>query len=277
MKGADLLISLCGLLAVASGAGAVVSAHTQPATGHVRLLDTSGSLASVGLLQIRVAAEPFGTVCGMNLEAADVVCRQIGFDYGTLSSSGCSGYGGADHCGDATTPIAMKNLRCQGGEMDVQECAWEQPDASCGHASDAIVYCGRTGATGAPPEGSTRLLSHDGAPSIDGTGRLEVFRGGAWTAVCRAGFSSGAAAVACKAMGFAGVKPAPGSNACGTYHGANFCGAEPARISELACVGQEAGLLACPFKADDDVYCAAEENTVIACEGNGDTQGRGGH
>ena len=42
----------------------------------IRLLDAMGSLSSVGLLQIPTGAA-FGTVCGMNLGAADVVCIQL--------------------------------------------------------------------------------------------------------------------------------------------------------------------------------------------------------
>ena len=56
--------------------------------------------------------------------------------------------------------------------------------------------------------GSVRLLSGGGAPSIDGVGRLEVFLSGEWAPVCSEGFTDGAAAVACKSMGFSGAEPA---------------------------------------------------------------------
>ena len=39
----------------------------------VRLVDGSGSLSNVGLLQVRTDAG-FGTVCGANAAAADVIC-----------------------------------------------------------------------------------------------------------------------------------------------------------------------------------------------------------
>eukprot|EP00974_Lingulodinium_polyedra_P056745 5458715-Lingulodinium_polyedra.AAC.1 len=75
----------------------------------------------------------------------------------------------------------MKDLTCAGGELDVGACSWEAPDDKClGHAFDSIVYCGNSGAAGSIQEGALRLLSADGSPSIDGEGRLEVFRTDVW-------------------------------------------------------------------------------------------------
>lgn len=260
------------LLHVAYSHGEVLATAT---SGSVRLLSLSGARAHVGLVQVTNSAvgdSHFGSVCGMSPGAADVACRQLGYDFGTVSSSGCRYYGGVDSCGDAATPITMKNLRCSGGEMSVQECEWDVPDASCDHASDVVLHCGVAGMTGGPMEGSARLLSADGAPSIDGTGRLEVYRAGAWSSVCNAGFSAGAATLACKAMGFAGAQPPSGTPMCGAYHGADVCGTKPPQISELACDGHESGLLACPHQAGDDVFCAPEENVAIACEGGVDAR-----
>ena len=52
--------------------------------GKLRLVDSTGSSPNVGLLQIRTSTDEFGTVCGMNLGAADVVCRQLGYDFGSV-------------------------------------------------------------------------------------------------------------------------------------------------------------------------------------------------
>ena len=43
-----------------------------------RLVDAAGVPSNVGLLQVQSGDGSFGTVCGMNLEAVDVVCRQLG-------------------------------------------------------------------------------------------------------------------------------------------------------------------------------------------------------
>ena len=165
-------------------------------------------MSNAGLLQVRNGNGEFGSACGMNLEAADVVCRQLGYDFGSVGTSPCSSYGGLDLCGAAGTPVSMKDLACGGGELDVQDCQWEAADAGCsGHTLDSIVYCGKGAVADHLAEGALRILSHDGSPSIDGEGRLEIFRAGQWAPVCNSGFNAGAAVVACKSMGHTGAKP----------------------------------------------------------------------
>lgn len=243
----------------------------------VQIVDASGTSTSVGLLQVRAGeadAIEFGTVCGMNLAAADVVCAQLGFDYGTLGTSPCSTYGGSDLCGSPNIPVAMANLVCEGGELDIQECSFSKPSASClGHERDSIVYCGGE-SSGGFTDGTLRLLSFDGSPSIDGVGRLEIFHGGAWGPVCSSGFTAGAAAVACKAMGFSGADQSSTGLACGNVGGKNYCSAAAPQLSEVSCSGQEVDLMACPHEDSDDVFCAPEESVVLRCAGIGDTQGR---
>lgn len=73
----------------------------------VRLVDANGALASVGLLQVKTDAG-YGSVCGANLAAADVVCRSMGYTHGSVSSSPCGFYGGANLCGAPGTPV----VRC---------------------------------------------------------------------------------------------------------------------------------------------------------------------
>lgn len=47
----------------------------------VRLLDATGASSNAGLVQVQIGDSSFGTVCGMTLAAADVVCRQLGLAY----------------------------------------------------------------------------------------------------------------------------------------------------------------------------------------------------
>lgn len=207
--------------------------------------------------------------------AADVVCAQLGFEFGSVSTSPCSSYGGANLCGSPGSQVAMSSLTCEGGELDIQECVFSVPDTTClGHAHDSIVYCGAGGSADGFQEGAARLLSFDGSPSIDGAGRLEIFHSGAWGPVCKSGFTVGAANVACKAMGFAGAQPSGGVSSCGDFAGNNYCGELAPQLSEVACAGQETDLLTCPYEDVDDVFCAPEESVLLKCAGIGDTQGR---
>lgn len=254
----------------------MVTGATVPAGAvHARLLDAAGQPASVGLLEVAVGGEAFGTVCGLSPAAADVVCRQLGFDFGVASTSPCGSYGGSSVCGAAGGPVAMRGLECAGGELGVGECSWRPADASCAdHAADAVVFCGHAGRSGRPADGSARLLSHDGAPSLDGRGRLEVFVSGAWTPVCATGFAPGSETVACRAMGFAGSSSPAARPPCGSAFGRNYCGAAAPRLGNLSCSGDEKTLLACAFEEGEDVFCAAEESVVVSCAGDGDAQGR---
>jgi len=244
-------------------------------TGKLRLVGGTNTSANVGLLQIRMGNGEFGSVCGLNLEAADVVCRQLGYDFGSVSSSPCGSYGGSHLCGAAGMPVAMKDLKCKGGELDIQDCSWDVSGSSCsGHALDSIVYCGTDGSAGNAEDGALRLLSHDGSPSIDGEGRLEMLKAGRWAPVCSSGFTDGAAVVACKSMGFTGATSPAVQPGCRSFKGKNFCGKVPPHVSKLACSGQETSIDACPYEEGDDVFCAPEESVMISCAGEGDSQGR---
>ena len=70
----------------------------------VRLIDGAGSLSNAGLLQVKTESG-FGSVCGANPAAADVICRSLGYMHGSVGGSSCGCYGGADLCGAEGTPV----------------------------------------------------------------------------------------------------------------------------------------------------------------------------
>ena len=193
-----------------------------------------------------------------------MVCRQLGYDFGSVASSPCGSYGGSDLCGSAGSRVAMANVVCEGGELDLEECSYSEPDGSCmDHSQDSIVYCG--GTDDAAADGALRLLDADGAPSMDGVGRLEILRKGVWSPVCHSGFTTGAASVACQSMGYTGVDSANGAKRCSDYVGQNNCGNVAPQLSEVSCSGQEADLLTCPHEESDEVFCAPQESTILHC------------
>ena len=206
--------------------------------------------------------------------AADVVCAQLGYDFGIVSNSACENFGGSNLCGAVGSPVAMASLTCSGTELDIQQCSYSIPDSDCAeHVRDSVVFCGEHGGVGFVEPGALRLLDADGAPSFDGVGRLEIFHDDAWGPICHSGFNAGAAAVACKAMGFAGAS-ADGVGRCQGGEGGSLCGMVAPQVSEFACAGQETNLLACPHVDGDAVFCAQEESVVLHCSGAGDAQGR---
>ena len=123
-----------------------------------------------------------------------------------------------------------------GGELDVRSCSWSLPDEACKtHDQDAVVYCGSVPAASLLADGALRLIGPDGAPSLDGVGRLEVFRSGVWVSVCAAGFAHGGAQVACRTMGFTGAASSASPPTCRNFRGQDFCGLAPPALSELTC------------------------------------------
>ena len=107
----------------------------------VRIIDAAGGLSYAGLVQVHTDVG-FGTICGMNQAAADVVCKQLGYGSGVASDSPCESYGGSDICGAPGSPVAMQSLKCTGAELALSECEWSVPDTSCSsHGSDAVVFC----------------------------------------------------------------------------------------------------------------------------------------
>lgn len=102
----------------------------------------------------------------MNPAAADVVCHILGYARGSVGSSSCGFYGGADMCAATGTPVAMADLKCDGGELDLQDCSWQAPDEAClTHEHDSVVFC--TDADATLTDGTVRLLSFDGSPSVN--------------------------------------------------------------------------------------------------------------
>jgi len=247
------------------------SEDAAPLDGSVRVVDASGAASSVGLLQVYMGGA-FGTVCGMDSGAADVICRMQGYDRGSVGSSPCSSYGGTNLCGKLGSAIAMKDLQCGGGELELSGCKWTAADESCSsHAMDTVVFCTEATRTGVYADGSLRLMSHDGSPSIDGTGRLDMFRAGVWGSVCSEGFTPGSAMVACKQMGFASGQLLVGATHC-IANGKNYC-ANPPHVSEVSCSGRELEITSCPFEQGEDVFCSASEAVILECVGDGETFG----
>merc|ERR1711860_448775 len=206
-------------------------------------------------LKVESGDGSLGTVCGMNAAAADVACRELGYDYGSVAPSGCSAYGGANLCGAAGTPVAMQSVKCTGGELTLAECSWSTPDATCAqHEHDSVVYCG---AAAHILDGSVRLLSAEGAPSLSGKGVPVIYTQGQWSPVC--GLTPGAVAVICKGLGFPGAAAAVVES---VPAGHSF--SRP-NIGNLDCRGSESNVMDCSFEVGADVYCAASEAAVVNC------------
>lgn len=83
----------------------------------------------------------WGTICDdyWDLQDADVVCRQLGFD-GALSAPGDAAFG------QGTGQIWLDDVDCEGNETSISKCnhrGWGVEN--CWHSMDAGVVCPNTG------------------------------------------------------------------------------------------------------------------------------------
>ena len=173
----------------------------------MRVVSAEGAVGSnAGLLQVRGAGGQYGSVCGLNAAAADLACRQLGFDFGVSASAPCYNYGGRDVCGAVGSAVAVESLACAGAEVNVAQCSWSSPGTRCSdHRSDAVVYCGMD--VDGPKERRALALARRRAE----LGRCGVAGGGAWWALV------------------AGVRPYPGGRGCRLQvHGVCRCGSRAA-------------------------------------------------
>jgi hypothetical protein len=104
-----------------------------PREGDVRL--AGGAVESSGRVEIYADGQ-WGTVCDdfWNLNAATVVCRQLGYQ-GALEA--VERFGGGD-----ALPILLDDVRCTGEEANLLACQRNEiGDNNCGHFEDAGVVC----------------------------------------------------------------------------------------------------------------------------------------
>eukprot|EP00929_Paragymnodinium_shiwhaense_P032604 TRINITY_DN18049_c0_g1_i3.p1 TRINITY_DN18049_c0_g1~~TRINITY_DN18049_c0_g1_i3.p1 ORF type:complete len:599 (-),score=78.68 TRINITY_DN18049_c0_g1_i3:261-1982(-) len=267
--------SVGGVEAATTGANSSHStafAEMVAKTPTVRIVGADGTLSNHGLLQVK-GDHGWGTVSGMNDQTASAVCRQMGYDGGSKIAESCRSLEGHDYCGAEGSPIAVKDLNCTGKEFDIAECQYERPDeASASHADDALIHCTKlNGLPAQPSPGDLRLVDSGLVPSTDGRGLLESYEGGQWTPVCSHGFTAGSAAVACKQMGFAGLRGV-GFSHCGDGPHDVQCSTKMPEV-ETTCNGAESHTRDCIKTTGDGVSCKPEEAVVLTCAGKGETSG----
>jgi len=155
-----------------------------------------------------------GTVCddNFNTNAAEAICRKLGFDGQMSWTSGLFISGDADEgysqeIYDAyiSLPIKLDDVNCYGYDWDY-DCTFQRTH-NCGHSEDVQLICsGALPATESPtdPEPANfQLVNEDGDIVGAGVEALLTYQGGT---VCDDYFSDNAATAICREMGFSGAE-----------------------------------------------------------------------
>ncbi|XP_030847853.1 neurotrypsin [Strongylocentrotus purpuratus] len=105
---------------------------------NVRLVD--GPSPREGRVEISYNGQ-WNTICDdtWNLEEAQVVCRQLGYDTDNVVAWSSAYYG------QGSGPI--QQVQCSGWEYTLDQCTLSSGDSICGHYEDAGVRCGTSGAS----------------------------------------------------------------------------------------------------------------------------------
>ncbi|EFJ41233.1 hypothetical protein VOLCADRAFT_68493, partial [Volvox carteri f. nagariensis] len=207
-------------------------------TTDIRLVN--GSTAGEGRVEVFFNGA-WGTVCDDNFDAnaANAVCRQLGFPLGTPFGNAAFGQG--------TGPIQLDGFTCSSTASRLDSCtipAWATHD--CSHSEDAGVRCGSQSF-------DVRLVNGSRA----GEGRVEILYGGAWGTVCDDNFDGNAATAVCRQLGFLRGEP----------FGQAFFGqgTGPILLDGFNCTSSVSRLDQCTIPAMASHDCSHVEDAGVRC------------
>ncbi|GFR51391.1 hypothetical protein Agub_g13827 [Astrephomene gubernaculifera] len=226
-------------------AGVICSAEPNPPSGSLRLVE--GPAPWAGRLEMwSDAAGAWGTLCSNAFtdQAAQVVCRQLGYTGGRAVGIGAFHTGASSDVRGSYQPFAINSVTCIGGEGALTECAYfegAQPGCYSDHSYDAAVWCDAPGTGHVTAPGSVRLLGGPGPWS----GRVEVYYNGTWGSVCNGDLTALDAQVVCRQLGYYGGRAAPHTTLQYSY-GYDGRSSAPSWLARLGCTGSETALVQCP-------------------------------
>lgn len=275
-----------GLIKVTSYFGHTKKSYTLSKVDNVdliekdlRILDAKGNISNEGRVEVRVNGY-WGTICNKknNHQSAKRICQDLGYNDGKwLSPDGqggfCKNFRGGNYCGSENLKSLYSGIVCETKNESFDSCSKKNANpGTCNHSFDAIISCTSQSYESGDltPSGIVKLEK-----LIRGKGyvigRLELFNNGQYNPVCKNGFISDSAIVACKQMGYDTgdiITPDPEKN---ITKGQND--STPFSASEVTCSGIEKKLTDCNIKLSN-IQCTHDLDVVLKCEGTkGDPSG----
>ncbi|XP_024937980.1 uncharacterized protein LOC107265302 isoform X10 [Cephus cinctus] len=252
----------------------------------IRLSGTSNS--HEGRIEVKVHGE-WGQVCddGFGMINAGVVCRELGFELGALEVRPGGFYGNLI----PPTRFFVDQLKCRGNETSLRQCDFDGwgvhdclPEEAVGVVCKTAIdtcqedhwkcdnspVCIRTAficdEVQDCPDGADESPEHCDVPfelrlangSSPLEGRVEVRHHGIWGTVCDDDFTTAAATVICKSLGYAGP-------AIPKKNGAFGAGEGPIWLDEVSCQGNESQLYRCEHSFWGQHNCGHDEDAGVIC------------
>uniref|UniRef100_A0A8C9WV23 protein-lysine 6-oxidase n=1 Tax=Sander lucioperca TaxID=283035 RepID=A0A8C9WV23_SANLU len=196
----------------------------------------------------------WGTVCDdeVDLNMANVVCRQLGFQRGLTWAHSAK-------FGEGQGLIWLDNVRCTGTELSIANCrsnGWGIND--CTHAEDLGVICSPERRPGSPTVSVEEPVVRLKAGPRLGEGRVEVLREGKWGTVCDHLWDMAAASVVCRELGFGTAKEALTKAHLGQ-------GTGPIHMNSVQCTGRENSITECAYRQVPLYSCKHNQDVAVRC------------
>ena len=230
---------------------------------------TSGSCSSTSMSEGRLEVSfsdgsVWGTVCDdfFDDNAADTICREMGFSSGTMLDS--------VYDGDFSLTILMDDINCPAGSASFSSCSYEGAH-DCSHFEDVGVSCIVSSSPSPPPPPPIphfRIASESCEETLLGwacdssgwlAGRLEVklTEYDSWGTICDDGFTDTEADLACKQMGYDyGVMLSSTTTVDGDL-------LQTIALDEFSCPSNATSIDACVYSTTHD--CSHSEDIGVDC------------
>ncbi|XP_063963691.1 lysyl oxidase homolog 2A-like [Lytechinus pictus] len=156
-----------------------------------------------GRVEVSMHGGPWGTVCddGFNMNAANVVCKMVGY------KKAVQYYFGSSEFGRGSGRILLDEVECVGNEKNLLLCEHNPIGVTdCSHSEDVGIRCSAETRKVKPPEKKLKKykfrLNGDPTPKPQSEGVVEVMMTGKWRTICADGWDIEDGRVLCGSLGF---------------------------------------------------------------------------